>query len=205
LLVVADGLGGHASGERAAEIAVDALSGFDANSTALDRELTELVRHANRNILQAAAEDLSHHGMGTTLTAAFISNGTAHWVHVGDSRLYLFRDQVVVQVTEDQTPVGLLLRTGELSPEEARVHPARHMLMSCLGRCELEVECGALDLQRGDLILLSTDGLHDLMSEELIADILGSKRNLDDRMDDLVAAALAAGGRDNVTVAAAVI
>jgi protein phosphatase len=162
--------------------------------------MAHLAEHANRRILDASAKDMSHNGMGTTLTAAFIDGAAAHWVHVGDSRLYLFRDGVLVQVTDDHTLAGLLLGAGEISAEEARVHPARNMLMSCLGRCDFEADTGTLELLANDLLLLSTDGLHDLVPEQDIADTLGGNGSIEDKPGLLVEAALGAGGRDNITV-----
>ena len=203
MVAVADGLGGHAAGERAAEIATESLDAFDMSSQALDTHMAHLAKHANRRILEASAKDMSLNGMGATLTAAFIDGAAAHWVHVGDSRLYLFREDVLVQVTEDHTLAGLLLRIGEISVDEARIHPARNMLLSCLGRCDFEADTGTLGLLANDLLLLSTDGLHDQVSEQDIADILGRSASLKDKVDFLVEAALAAGGRDNVTVVAA--
>jgi len=203
VVAVADGLGGHAAGERAAEIATGSIDAFDVSSQDFETQMAHLIKHANRKILEASAKDMSLNGMGTTLTAAFLEGGAAHWVHVGDSRLYLFRDGVLVQVTEDHTLAGLLLRTGGIGAEEARVHPARNMLMSCLGRCDFEADMGTLDLLANDMLLLSSDGLHNQVPEQDIADILGGNGSLEDKPDLLVEAALAAGGRDNITVVAA--
>lgn len=148
LVAVAHGMGGHVAGERAAEIAVETMNGFDAGSTDVDAHLVELARTANCSIKEASAKDLSLNGMGTTLTAALVAARLAHWVHVGDSRIYVFREGELAAVTEDHTIAGLLLRSGEISAEEARVHPMRKVLMSCLRGADFEMDSGTLELER---------------------------------------------------------
>lgn len=203
LLAVADGLGGHEAGERAAQMALSGLEALNVDASDMDEQLVSLVCLVNRDILEAASRNPALMKMGTTLTASLVRNGTAHWVHVGDSRLYLFRDGILVQITEDQTPLGILVRGGEITKEEARLHPLRNLLMSCLGRKEYEMDSGTLELSAGDLLLFTTDGLHDSISESSILSLLLEKQGLQARVDALVEAALAAGGRDNITLIAA--
>ncbi len=203
LLAVADGMGGHAAGDRAAELACQGLQAFDADSREIEQQLRELVSKANRAILDAARRDTSLDGMGTTLTATFIESRTAHWVHAGDSRLSLLRDHTLARVTNDHSYPGLMLQSGELSPEEARTHPLRNLLLNCLGRSELELDAGTVNLERGDLLLLSTDGLHDWIPEAAIVEVLESRSGLEEKLEVLLQAALAAGGRDDITVVAA--
>jgi len=200
LVALADGMGGHAGGEIAAQTAVDALEGFDPESSECLDALMEKIRAADLAVKKVAMEDSSLKSMGTTLTAAFVRDLTAHWVHVGDSRLYLLRQGHFIQITDDHTLPGFLLKEGEISREEARVHPLRNALLSCIGCGKLEGEGGTLDLEAGDLLLLSSDGLHDGVPEEAIADILNSKHRIEEKLDALVDAALSAGGRDNITV-----
>jgi protein phosphatase len=203
LLAVADGLGGHEAGERAAQMAVSALEGLDVDAVDVDERLVSLVCNMNQDILNEAARDSTFKKMGTTLTAALVRNGTVHWVHVGDSRLYLLRDRILVQITEDQTPLGILVRGGEISKEEARIHPLRNLLMSCLGREECEVDSGILELRAGDLLLLTTDGLHDSIPEEKLVSLLQENDALQAKADALIQAGLAAGGLDNISLVAA--
>lgn len=202
LVAIADGMGGHVAGERAAEIAVQTMSEFEHDSAADDASLVELARMTNCRIMEASARDLSLTGMGTTLTAAFVTGMTAHWVHVGDSRLYVFREGELAVITEDHTVAGLLARSGEINAEEARFHPMRKVLMSCIRGAEFEMDSGCLDLEKGDLLVLSTDGLHDRVAEDEIVRILGSSAGLDDKTNALIQSALKSGGMDNITVVA---
>lgn len=202
LLAVADGMGGHAAGDRAAQITMESLADFAENPPNPEDELTRLAQAANRKILEEARQESSLEGMGSTLTAAFVKNGSTHWIHAGDSRLYLGRDNLLVQVSEDHTLLGLMLQEGDISREDARAHPMKNMLLNCVGREPFRIEMGTLQLQRGDLLLFTTDGLHDRVEEERIASIVHSEADLQFRLNSLVDAALTAGGRDNITVVA---
>jgi PPM family protein phosphatase len=202
LLAVADGLGGHAGGEIAADIAAESLKTFKPNSDEAEAHLIEIVHLANRKIMEASEKDAHLSGMGTTLTAAFFEKSSAHWIHLGDSRLYLYREGELVQVTDDQTVAGLLHRAGEMNTEEAKRHPLRNMLTNCLGRSGFEMDVGSLELTRGDLLLLSTDGLHDHVEEEKIVRILRKNRELKTKLDALLQIALDSGGGDNITAVA---
>lgn len=200
LLAVADGMGGQAAGERASQMVVSIFDGLNPDAPEMEAHLVELVRTARRKICEASAEDESLKGMGTTLTLAFVKDSVAQWIHVGDSRLYLFREEMLIQVTEDQNVAGLLLRAGEITPEEARVHQLRNMLFSHLGREDFELDMGSLNLSPGDVLVLSTDGLHDSLTESQVEAILYSNADLQDRVRSLVQAALEAGARDDATV-----
>lgn len=202
LLAVADGLGGHEGGERAAQMAISTLENLDTHSPDIERDLVQLVRTANRDISEASARNPTLKKMGTTLTAALVRDGAALWVHVGDSRLYLFREGILLQITEDHTPLGILVRGGEITKEEARRHPLHNLLISCLGREKYEVDSGTLKLGTADLLLFTTDGLHDGIPEEKFISLLKANVSLEAKLDDLVEAALTAGGRDNITVVA---
>ncbi|GKT09763.1 PP2C family serine/threonine-protein phosphatase [Desulforhabdus sp. TSK] len=202
LLAVADGLGGHEGGERAAQMAISTMENLDTHSPDIERDLVQLVRTANRDISEASARNPTLKKMGTTLTAALVRDGAAHWVHVGDSRLYLFREEILLQITEDHTPLGILVRGGEITKEEARRHPLHNLLISCLGREKYEVDSGTLKLGTADLLLFTTDGLHDGIPEEKFISLLKANVSLEAKLDDLVEAALTAGGRDNITVVA---
>lgn len=202
LLVVADGMGGHVAGEKAAEIVCASLLNYDSHAAGPEDELARLAHEANRRVLRQVRLDAGLEGMGSTLTAVFVDNGVAYWVNVGDSRLYLARGGIVVQITDDHTVPGVMLRQGALERERARLHPLRHMLLSCIGREEFRMDTGRFTLHPGDLLLLSTDGLHDQLTQEEVASIVHGKAHLKSRLCALVDAALAAGGRDNITVVA---
>ena len=199
LLAVADGAGGEPEGERAAEIARESLTSFDRHSTDITAQLVESMRAADQKIVDIVAARPDLKGMGSTMTAAFFREGTVHWAHVGDSRLYLFRGGKLVQITEDDTMAGFLLTEGEITREEAWVHPGRNMLFECIGCGEFEAETGSFGLKESDLLLLTTDGIHDKITEETMVAILNTEIELRDKLETLVAAALEASGKDNAT------
>ncbi len=202
-LVIADGMGGHAAGEKAAQIAVDTMAAFDPNRRRIGKHLVELVQLAEMNIRRHSEADASLRGMGTTLTACYLKKAAAFWVHVGDTRLYLFRQGALTRITNDHTIPGRLMKNGELDEEGARLHPLRNMLLRCVGCEDAEPDEGSFSVQQGDVIMLSSDGLHDAVTAERVASILDSGESLEEKMELLVKAALEAGGRDNITVVAA--
>ncbi|MCB2185103.1 MAG: protein phosphatase 2C domain-containing protein [Deltaproteobacteria bacterium] len=196
LLAVADGMGGHAGGAVAAEIAVACLAKLIPPRRA---SLAEAFVAACRAMdVRAAGEpELAH--MGTTLTAAVAQEGRLTWCHLGDSRLYLWRQGSLSQVTRDDTVVQELLDSGSLNREEARVHPTRHLLYECLGCGDCQPACGEEPLHPGDLVLLTSDGLHGELPNRDLAAVLAGEGAPADKTARLVSQALEAGGRDNVT------
>ena len=201
LLAVADGLGGMVRGKRAAQMAKESLDHFNPECQAVEAHIEELMQEANRRIMEVVEKEPDSEGMGTTMTAACVRNGTACWAHVGDSRLYLFRGDELRQITEDDTMAGFLLSEGQLTKEEARIHPGSKLVFQCIGGSgEFEADTGNFKLQSGDLLLFSTDGLHDEVPEEEIVSTLRSDNDLKTKLEALVSAALAAGGKDNIAV-----
>ena len=204
LMAVADGLGGMVGGKRAAEMAQECLSNFNPDCESVEAHIEELMQEANRKIMEIVGNEPDMEGMGTVVTAAFVINGIVRWAHVGDSRLYLFRDDELHQITEDDTMAGFLLSEGELTKEEARIHPGRQLVFQCIGGSgEFEADTGSFKLREGDLLLLSTDGLHDEVPEEKIVRILESKIELKEKLESLVSTALDTGGKDNIAVVVA--
>ncbi len=202
LLAVADGAGGEAEGERAAEIAKESLRCFDPSSTDIRGQLVDAMRAADKIIVELVERNPEFKGMGSTMTVAFIQEGVVYWAHVGDSRLYLLHGDELSQVTEDDTMAGFLLSEGEIDSEEARVHPGRNFLFECIGCGHFDAKTGTFSVQASDLILLTTDGLHDKLTEEEMLAVLKSGSELKDKLEVLVSAALEASGRDNVTAVA---
>jgi serine/threonine protein phosphatase PrpC len=201
LLAVADGLGGMVGGKRAAEMAKECLDKFNPECEAVEAHIEELMQEANRRIMETVGNEPDLEGMGTTVTAAFVTNGIVRWAHVGDSRLYLFRDDELRQITEDDTMAGFLLSEGELTKEEARIHPGSKFVFQCIGGGgEFEANTGTFMIGKGDLLLLSTDGLHDEVPEKEIVHILESQTELKEKLEALVSKALATGGKDNIAV-----
>jgi protein phosphatase len=199
LYAVADGLGGARAGEVASQLA---LHTFDERYRAGDGSLADHVRAANRVVFDRAAEDARYEGMGTTLTAALIATGSAHLVHVGDSRAYLYRAEDLRQLTEDHTLVNRMVRAGEITRAEAEMHPHRNVVLRALGtEPTVEVDEQDVGLLEGDRLLLCSDGLTTMVTEDQIAAILAATPGTpQDAADRLVRAANRAGGIDNITV-----
>jgi protein phosphatase len=200
LIAVADGAGGTPAGQEASGVVIEKINDFQPDSPTPEANLVRLMQEADQKIFGIVEKEPDLKGMGSTLTAAFVRGEAVFWAHVGDSRLYLFRDDELTQITEDDTMAGFLLTEGEITREEARVHPGRNFLFDFIGSGEFEEETGSFTLRKGDLLLLTTDGLHDRVEEENLVSILRSNGELDKRLDGLVSIALEESGKDNVTV-----
>lgn len=203
LMSVADGMGGQAGGAVAAQMASDVLAEFDPDCVPVEKELERLIREADVRVRRKAEMNKELGGMGTTLTLTVVKAGTASWAHLGDSRLYLFREGQLNAITEDHTIPGFLLSDGKITREEARVHPMRSGLLDCVGCGSLDMDSGRFDISVGDLLMLTTDGLHDQVSEETIRSVLGSDISLESKFQQLVTIALDTGGSDNITIVGA--
>ena len=205
LFAVADGMGGHVGGEVAAQVAVDALSQVFSREPTKDG-LQEAFSKANEAVWQESQNHEELRGMGTTLTAvALVGDAEGRDVlalaNVGDSRAYLFSDQRLVQVTADHSLAEERMRHGEISEEEAAVHPQRHILTRALGiSTEVETDMWELQLRSGDRILLCSDGLSNELSNEQIADVLTTEPDPEAAAHQLVELANEHGGSDNITV-----
>jgi PPM family protein phosphatase len=198
LYAVADGMGGHRAGEVASATAIETLRSAYADGRPLD----QAVEAANAAVFAKAARDAALQGMGTTLTAVAVADGhTALLGHVGDSRAYLMRDGAVTQVTDDHSLVEQLVREGRLSPEEAQHHPQRAIITRALGiDSEVEVDVYRVDLQPGDRLLICSDGLTNMLSDDAIGLTLRRHADPQQAADTLVDMANQAGGDDNITV-----
>jgi serine/threonine protein phosphatase PrpC len=201
VFVVADGMGGAQAGEVASQIAVEAFAqGLPDDGTPEER-LAVRVQEANRRIYEVSRAEHERAGMGTTLTAALLDDGHVAIAHVGDSRAYLFRDGALQRLTKDHSLVGELVRQGKLTEEQAEEHPQRSIITRALGpEPTVDVDTWTYAVRADDVLLLCSDGLTSMVSEELIAEILGTTDPLDHKADQLIAEANAAGGRDNITV-----
>jgi protein phosphatase len=199
LLAIADGMGGHAAGEIAAEIAIESFAGFSPSDSGAIAELLNQMERAHRSILERSRLAPSFKGMGTTLTAVFLDGRSAFWTHIGDTRIYHFKEGSLTRITDDHTIPGMLLKRGEITREQARLHRYRNVLTRCVGCEHHEADSGTFDLTEGDFVLLSSDGLHDLIAEEQIAAILSADITLKDKLNQLVSNCLKAGGSDDIT------
>lgn len=202
LFAVADGMGGAQAGEVASRMAVDVLQeGLGHGTGTVAERLTDRVATANTRIFERARADQGSAGMGTTLTAAYVDTDELVVVHVGDSRLYRYRDGTLERLTDDHSLVEELVRQGRLTPEEAAEHPQRSIITRALGpESEVAIDSEVLAVENDDIFLLCSDGLTTMVSDDGIADLLGAGGTLAERASALVDAANAAGGRDNITV-----
>jgi PPM family protein phosphatase len=204
--VVADGMGGHAGGQEASRIATQAIQTYleeNWNSTAPSPKLLEQAfLKANQAILQDQRSHPERSDMGTTaVVVIFREEGQPWFAHIGDSRLYRLRGAKLEQMTEDHTWVARAMKVGEITPDQARIHPWRHVLAQCLGREDLrQIDAQPLHTQPGDRLLLCSDGLTEELSDQLIASHLKSIRACEKAAAALVNAAKDKGGRDNITV-----
>ncbi|MDQ1711657.1 MAG: family protein phosphatase [Frankiaceae bacterium] len=200
LLAVADGMGGHAAGEVASAAVIAALERLDETDAGDPRAaLRDAVRNANAGLRDMVAADNELHGMGTTVTAV-LADGDAAWLaHVGDSRAYLLHDGELRQLTRDHTFVQQLVDEGRIRRDEASTHPQRSLITRALdGRDDVEPDLERLDLRPGDRLLLCSDGLSAVVSDESIAEVLRDSTP-EEAVRRLVDLALRGGGPDNIT------
>lgn len=204
LLAVADGMGGHTAGDVASEAALETFESYVAERAADTGDEAGLLaagaRAANRHLRGMVAEDDSLEGMGTTLVAALVRDGTATFVNVGDSRGYRLTDDRIEQVTVDQSLVQQLVDSGEITPEEAADHPQRNVVSQVLGTDD-EVDPDTYERQLSGTVLLCSDGLTEEVPESSVHELTTGATDLAGAADALVDRANDNGGSDNVSVA----
>ncbi len=207
LLAVADGMGGHAAGELASSTAVATLAELDSEDLAFEDVLTALddaMLTSAERITQFIDADPTRAGMGTTLTAILWRGGRIALIHVGDSRAYLLRDGSLSQITHDHTYVQTLIDAGRITPEEARTHPKRNLLLRAIdGNGAPEGETSMREALVGDRFLLCSDGLSGVLPDNLLERVLGEVPDPTAAVTELVDLALSAGAPDNVTAVVA--
>jgi serine/threonine protein phosphatase PrpC len=204
LLALADGMGGHAAGEVASQLAIAALAQLDDDEPGGDLlgKLYDAVQQGNSAIAAQVEMEPELEGMGTTLTAILFAGDRLGLVHIGDSRCYLLRDGELTQITRDDTFVQTLVDEGRISPEEAHSHPQRSLIMRALTGHEVEPTLTMREVRAGDRYLLCSDGLSDPVSDETILEALKIP-DVTDAAERLIELALRGGGPDNVTVVVA--
>ena len=205
LLVVADGMGGHAGGDVASSVAVANLAPLDDEAHGPDDALDELGRAiaaAHDELLARSEENPELAGLGTTVTALLRSGNKIAMAHIGDSRAYLLRDGELAQVTTDHSFVQHLVNTGKITPEEAEHHPHRSVLLRALGDFDLDIvpDLSVREARAGDRWLLCSDGLSGVVSSETLAATMIELTDIETCADRLVELALRGGATDNVTV-----
>lgn len=218
LYLVADGMGGHASGEVASEMAVKTVKSF-IEETAADREITwpyrmekgrdyeenrlaAGIKLSNLRIFETAQQNPAQRGMGTTIVALMFSGDTAYCGHVGDSRIYRLSGDTLTQVTEDHSLLNDYIKMKELTPEEIENFPHKNVIVRALGMKEtVQVDVNVEKPRPGDLYMLCSDGLNGMITDETIRRIMLENRNdLEMCCTRLIEAANANGGTDNITV-----
>jgi serine/threonine protein phosphatase PrpC len=203
LFAIADGMGGAQAGEVASRLATAALkeSGADGGG---EQRIADLIQEANRRVYDRSSSDPNTSGMGTTITVALVEDDQVAFGHVGDSRAYLIRDAGMEQLTEDHSLVNELLKTGKLSREEAETHPQRSVITRALGTDpDVDVDTFSVRAETGDLFLLCSDGLTDMVSEDSILEVVErNRKDIDGALRALVKEANRGGGQDNITVVA---
>jgi PPM family protein phosphatase len=218
LYVVADGMGGHAAGEVASRVAVDAIAefveltggnqeitwpfGLDDTISYEGNRLKTAVRHANTRVIEATRESAEYEGMATTVAAVLVDGDIANLAHVGDSRIYLWNGESIEQLTRDHSWVNEQIENGAISPEQARSHPLRNVVTRALGgRADLVVDIQSRRMAPGDMLLLCSDGLTTMVPDDGIARILReSEGDVARATTALVSEANERGGEDNITV-----
>jgi protein phosphatase len=205
LAAVADGMGGGEAGGEASRMALNAfretLSSLVDRGASLEGAIGQAASRANTRILKRSMARFGYPGMGTTLTATVVQPGGFHVCHVGDSRAYVVGNGSARQVTRDHSLVAEMVRQGDITEDEAMVHPQRNVLTQALGtRARVLVDLEEFRTGRGDLILICTDGLSGLVNREEIAKVIASARHLEDAAASLVRLANERGGHDNITV-----
>ena len=200
LFAVCDGMGGHAAGEVASSIAVQSIA-REAPEHAEDAFLGAAIETANADIMAAVAAGTGKPGMGCTASAVLIEGARMAVAHVGDSRVYVLHQGSLVRVTHDHSFVEELVDAGEITADEARIHPSRSVITRALGSDpEMYADHFTLDVEKGDRIIICSDGLSSMASDSLIESVAVSSASPQQAADNLVSCALSEGGHDNVTV-----
>lgn len=209
LAIVADGMGGHQAGDVASLMAVEGiLRELHDLKPELEREdarerLMNALLVTNEAVFKHAAEHPECNGMGTTVVCALIDDQGGVLAHVGDSRIYLYNADGLKQQTEDHTLVQELMKSGQITFEQAAIHPQRNVIMRALGtEKDVRIDLGEFSWEQDDVLLLCSDGLTNKVSKTQIEAMLGSQLPLKEQVDALVQQALDAGGEDNVTLVA---
>ncbi len=203
LAVVADGMGGHNAGEIASGEAVGIIQKdvLGKSGKAAKDVLIKAITDANREIYEMSIQKSKLSGMGTTITACLADENSVTAVQVGDSRLYLIRKDAITQITKDHSLVEMLVESGSITKEEAKYHPHRNVITRAVGTDrEVEADVYEFPTEPGDILLLCSDGLVNMVEDEKILSIIKEKESLDDAANTLVLEAEHAGGTDNITV-----
>ena len=202
LFVVADGMGGHQAGDYASKCTVEVMIKEIAKSEGedIERVLVKAIKAANREIIKEASGDEHLKGMGTTVVAATVKEQMLYFANVGDSRLYLINDKIR-QLSKDHSLVEEMVRLGGIKAEEARNHPDKNIITRAIGvKEDVEPDIYEYRLKKGDIILMCTDGLSNMVEDEDMFNIVKGSRDVVEAVQMLIEKANSNGGRDNIGV-----
>lgn len=207
LALLADGMGGHKAGDVASQMTIDVLQceliaiHHEMSAKQWEEAMMRAIDRANTEVYNRAIQSTEFLGMGTTLVIGIMSRNRLSIAHIGDSRAYLLHKGQFTRITEDHSLVNELLKTGQISEQEANLHPRRNVITRALGTDRsIEADISHTEWYQGDILLLCTDGLSNLLSESSMVEILNMDLPLEGKADLLIERALEAGGEDNVTV-----
>lgn len=201
IIAVADGMGGHQAGEIASQLAVNSLENHNFKYDDLTKEIISFITETNNKILSKGKTELEFEGMGTTLSMGIIYDKKLYIGHVGDSRIYLFRDNQLKQLTTDHSLVNELLKNNQITCQEAFNHPQKNIITQALGTSmDLMIENEEIDLVQGDKLIFSTDGLHDMLRFNEIEGLLNANKDINKLSSLLGEEAMNKGGNDNITL-----
>ncbi len=208
LFIVADGMGGHKAGEIASKMVVETISKYlyDRKDKIIENQnilfyIKESIKHANKETYEKALQTEGCLGMGTTVTLAYIGKEAIYLGHVGDSRAYLISENKIEQITEDHSLVNALIKTGDITREEARNHPQKNLITRAVGTEEgIKVDTYIIRYNQGDKLLLCSDGLTNMVDEIKILEIINKEKDLNKANKKLIELAKENGGLDNITL-----
>jgi len=207
LAFVCDGMGGHLGGNYASNKTIEVLSSCYSTFNLSGRAnigvwLFETLQKANDDIYARSLEDANLRGMGTTVSGVLVVNGEIYYAHIGDSRIYVYDEENLQQITTDHTYVNSLLINGLITYKQALKHPKRHVLTNALGiKKDVSVDIGQIKLNAGEHILMCSDGLYNMVDSKKMIKTLGStKLTVEEKAEDLVKKAIENGGTDNITL-----
>ncbi len=202
LLIVADGMGGHKAGDFASKFTVEVVRReLEASRKGKPETiLKRIIQTANEELIEAASQDVKLEGMGTTLVAATVIGNTLHFANIGDSRLYLIDDNIR-QLSKDHSLVEEMVRLGGIKAEDARNHPDKNIITRAMGvKTEAEADFYEFRIKRGDVILMCTDGLSNMVEDEDMFGLVKGARDIVEAVQMLIDRANSNGGRDNIGV-----
>lgn len=202
LLVVADGMGGHKAGDFASKYTVEVVKRelVVSKENKPEEILKKIIETANRKLIEAASQDVKLEGMGTTLVIATVIGNTLHFANVGDSRLYLVNEGIK-QLSKDHSLVEEMVRLGGIKAEEAKNHPDKNIITRAMGvKSEVEADFYEYRVKRGDVILMCTDGLSNMVEDEDMFGLVKGARDIVEAVHTLIDRANSNGGRDNIGV-----